>query len=387
MDFSDEQSKAIDAVGEWLKAPSKQTFYLAGFAGTGKTTLAKYLAEQQDGEVLFAAYTGKAASVLNRKGCPASTIHSLIYKVIPPDQGRIADLRKKLKDAPAPEKSKLKQELFELSKPRFRLNEESLINDCALVVIDEVSMVGPEVGADLIQFDKKILVLGDPGQLPPVQGGGYFTSHEPDFLLTEVHRQARDSPIINMATVVRQGGRLSKGSYGASLVADRRKMERSAYLEPDQVIVGLNRTRHSINSSVRDARDCVGAMPKIGEKIICLRNNHEQGLLNGTQWIVDKVEDKGNYLELDIVSLDYNGNEPLTVAAHHFDVDLANMPYWDRKRAEEFAFGYAITCHKSQGSQWPFVLVQDESYAFREDAKRWLYTALTRAETKVTVAI
>ena len=87
MEFSPQQATAITRVGEWLGDIRSETepFYLAGYAGTGKTTLAKHLAQTQDKEVLFAAFTGKAASVLTRKGCPASTIHSMIYKLIQPD--------------------------------------------------------------------------------------------------------------------------------------------------------------------------------------------------------------------------------------------------------------------------------------------------------------
>ena len=69
-------------------------------------------------------------------------------------------------------------------------------------------MVDEELGRDLLSFGKPVLVLGDPAQLPPVKGGGFFTEAEPDIMLTEVHRQAADNPIIRMSMVVREGGRL-----------------------------------------------------------------------------------------------------------------------------------------------------------------------------------
>ena len=130
-----------------------------------------------------------------------------------------------------------------------------------------------------------------------------------------------------------------------------------------------------------------------GDKLICLKNNREVGLLNGTQWGVEEATDEGPYIKLAILPWDIEGEansparEPLRISAHHFDVDLRKLMWWDRKRAEEFDFGYAITCHKSQGSQWEKIFIQNESYAFREDASRWLYTALTRAEDTVTVRL
>src|SRR6476659_3432473 len=82
--FSPEQDAALKAVGAWLKAkPGSRApiFRLFGYAGTGKTTLARHVAEGVDGKVLFAAFTGKAALVMRANGCPAaSTIHSLIYR-------------------------------------------------------------------------------------------------------------------------------------------------------------------------------------------------------------------------------------------------------------------------------------------------------------------
>src|SRR6266404_9279040 len=87
--FSPEQDAALKAVAEWLKAKPGQgnvplVFRLFGYAGTGKTTLARHLAEGVDGKVLYAAFTGKAACVMRSKGCRgASTIHRLIYK--PPE--------------------------------------------------------------------------------------------------------------------------------------------------------------------------------------------------------------------------------------------------------------------------------------------------------------
>ncbi|MEO2040180.1 MAG: ATP-dependent RecD-like DNA helicase, partial [Martelella sp.] len=171
MEFSPQQDEALQAVARWLKEGRAPVFRLFGFAGTGKTTLARYFAEHVDGEVLFAAFTGKAAQVLRSRGATnARTIHSLIYR--PKGEEMIED-----------------EETGKTSvSPMFTLNRQSPLAKAALIIIDECSMVDEKLGQDLVSFGTPVLVLGDPGQLPPVSGGGYFTNHEPDYLLTEIHR-------------------------------------------------------------------------------------------------------------------------------------------------------------------------------------------------------
>jgi len=397
MDFSPQQAKAVDEVGAWLKGGDRtpQVFRLFGYAGTGKTTLAMHLATPA---AVFAAYTGKAASVLRRKKCfNASTIHSLIYTVEEPNHDLIRKQKERIKTETSEAlKEQLQRELVDMTKPRFVLKNLDELEGYDLIVIDEVSMVGEQIGSDLLSFKKKILVLGDPAQLPPIEGGGFFTSQQPDILLTEIHRQAQGNPIINMATMVRQGKKLSFGQFGDSQVISRHRI---ADLDPsvfDQMIVGLNRTRKAFNNTYRDrVLGFVGSTPEQGDKVICLRNNHKEGLLNGTMWAVRNAKDIGYAVRMSIAPYDeYDAGEDvgedddyLTVEAHQFDTDLKQVPYYERRKAEEFDFGYAITCHKAQGSQWSNVFIQNESYAFREEASRWLYTALRRAEHKVTVAV
>ena len=226
--LSPQQEQAMDAVRRWLKGGRSQIFRLFGYAGSGKTTLAQMIAREVKGTVLFAAYTGKAASVMRLRGCAeACTIHSLIYHV---EEGADGDPLFFLKD-----------------------REESALDSAALVIIDECSMVDEALAQDLLSFGVKVLVLGDPAQLPPVQGAGFFTECEPDFMLTEVHRQARDNPIIAMSMAVREGKRLSIGGYGDSRVIRKSEIVGQDVIAADQVIVGLNRTR-SGSSSRRGAR-------------------------------------------------------------------------------------------------------------------------------------
>lgn len=400
MKFSPQQDAALSAVNDWLRDPGdKQVFRLFGYAGTGKTTLAKHLAEGVSGTVLFGAYTGKAASVLRAKGCPASTIHSLIY--VPKDKSRERlarleeDLAKMLNAEPPVGEDQvevlqgmIREERRALARPAFDLNVDSPVRSASLVVIDECSMVDARMGEDLLSFGKPVLVLGDPAQLPPVASGGFFTEDEPDLMLEEIHRQARDNPIIHMATAVREGKRLEIGPYGDSRVYKRQNVQPETAMQFEQIICGKNITRHSINRRCRELLGFACPSPKPDDRVVCLRNNHDIGLLNGTLWKVESAWHDPTLTVLEIVSDD---GQHLTVdawtAAFGPDGKLDEMPWWERKEAEEFDYGYALTCHKAQGSQFRDIMIFDESRVFRSNAKRWLYTALTRAEERVDLVV
>ena len=372
MSWSPQQDQAIKAVQAWLRDPkAPQVFRLFGYAGSGKTTLAKHLAADVRGIVVYACFTGKAALVLRKKGCEgASTIHSLIYKA---------------------EQDDVTGEF------NFRLNRDGGAYTARLIVIDEVSMVGEELAHDLLSFDTKVLVLGDPFQLPPVKGEGYFINAEPDVMLTEVHRQAAENPIIRMSMDIREGRALTPGQYGTSLVIERAAVDkdrmREIVLESDQLLCGLNRTRHQFNARIRWLKGLAdpGApwMPEVGDRLVCLRNNHDKGLLNGGLWNVEKVGAPGKRIGMRVSSLDDDKAAPLDIQVPpEFFLGTEKDLHWrDRREADEFCFGWALTCHKSQGSQFDNVVVFDESRSFREDAAKWLYTAVTRAAEKVTVVV
>src|SRR6187397_2423888 len=224
--FTPHQDSALKAVADWLKAkPGRNgtppVFRLFGYAGTGKTTLARHIADGVDGEVKFAAFTGKAALVMRNKGCDnASTIHSLIYRA---------------------KESGVEQ-------PSFELWDDAPASKAKLIVIDECSMVDAELGRDLLSFGAPLLVLGDPAQLPPIQGGGFFTEAEPDIMLTEVHRQAQDDPIVRLSMAVRAGEYLEPGRYGESQVVAKADLDPARVLEADQILVGRNNTRRAYNA-------------------------------------------------------------------------------------------------------------------------------------------
>lgn len=373
MELSPQQDEALKAVARWLKEGRSQVFRLFGYAGTGKTTLARYFAEHVEGEVQFAAFTGKAAQVLRSRGATnARTIHSLIYR--PRGEEAVED--------EATGRTTMS--------PTFSLNRQSPVARAKLVIIDECSMVDEELGRDLMSFGTPILVLGDPGQLPPISGGGFFTEHAPDYLLTEIHRQARDNPIIRLALDVREGRELDHGDFGAARVIRRGEVNSDLVLAADQVLVGINRTRRRYNQRLRELKGFDALYPQAGDKLVCLRNDPAKGLLNGSLWKVmtasrETVKPGINLLVSPEEDDPDRGVAKIKLLKAAFEEPETEIPWQTRKRYDDFDFGYALTVHKAQGSQWDEVVLFDESFAFRDTRQRWLYTAITRAAERLTV--
>ncbi len=363
MAWSPQQDEALRQVGKWLKSGDQQVFRLFGFAGTGKTTLAVHFADHVDGDVVFGAFTGKAAAVMRQKGChEASTIHSMIYRSREDDDGG----------------------------PLFVINQKSPAATADLIIIDECSMVDADLGKDLLSFGTKVLVLGDPAQLPPVRGGGFFTEVEPDMMLTEVHRQARDNPIIHLSMAVREGKGIAPGTYGESTVIRRKEIDATRIMTADQVLVGMNKTRRLYNTRIRQLLGFRDNLPAAGEKLVCLKNDKSKGLLNGGIWKIDAIrQGKTGLVRMDVAPEDDVKRKVVDVSVlqEFFDGREDDVQPFMRRDTDEFTYGYALTVHKAQGSQWDDLVLFDESFAFREHRDRWLYTGLTRAAEKITVVM
>lgn len=408
MEWSAQQREALTKVQDWLNGPKNvPVFRLFGFAGTGKSTLAQHVGNmenQRGGFTQYAAFTGKAAVVMQRKGCKnARTLHSIIYTTMDKSRAHLDRLNKQLAEATGPLRERIIKQIEDerenLKSPGFHLKEDPLTvfkeqadgdkvpeATISLFVIDECSMVDERLGQDLESTGARLLVLGDPAQLPPVMSGaGYFTDKQPDMLLTEIHRQALDSPIIKMANTIRHGGTLSLGDYGEGCAVVKRKdLPAAEWVAADQILVGKNDTRKQFNARIRQLKGYEGFLPQEGERLVCLRNNHEEGLLNGSLWECVAAEDRPNAATfwLKVRSLD----EDRTVAclAHKAGFLGEELEPWERKEANEFDFGYALTVHKAQGSQWDNVILYDEWFN-RATLRQWQYTGITRAAQRVTV--
>lgn len=418
-----QQHAAVKRIVNWFchETEHQQVARLFGYAGSGKSTITRHIIEalgltisqgRRWGGVQFAAFTGKAALVMTRKGTPASTIHSLIYRVSEATEEEIERVEKELAQLKAglflmgpgelafarTQIAKLELRLAHIHEPRFVLNSQSLVRDCDLIVLDEVSMVGEEMANDLLAFGKPILVLGDPGQLPPIHGEGAFTNVAPDVMLDEIHRQAEGSAILRLATMARQGLSIDYGAYDDHVwKMPRRDVSPDQMLKGGQVLCGSNATRRGLNMAMKRAAGFTQDLPTgSGEKIICLKNRHDLGLINGM------------FLTLGDVCHQPGNDVCFTATVHTEDChEIAGRQYFwrgeyddhvvfdrDRGRREahlrrtliETSWGYAITVHKSQGSSWDNVILFDDGFGRTAiDRNRWLYTAITRAEKGLVI--
>ncbi|MFN7301323.1 MAG: ATP-dependent RecD-like DNA helicase [Bacteroidota bacterium] len=367
--YSPQQLRAIQLAEAWLANP-KGVFRIDGKAGTGKTTCTQVLVRKAQNPC-FLTITGKAASRQRAKGNPAATIHSKIYRCF------------------AVEDPKTRRTTI-----RFSLNRDSDIVAHDLIVIDESSMVPTRIAEDLLSFNRPILVLGDPAQLPPVKAAESFfmTEVRPAITLTEVHRQALDSPILQLADWASESRPIPLGEYGSSRVVPRLLLEDVDYLRSTQVLCGRNNTRHSLNATIRRLTHPslhLPPTPIVGDRLICLRNDHELGLLNGVQYVVLTVypSDSPAFINMRLRP-EFDPILPdIDVSAHacYFTHPGSEPSFDESKLASHFDFGYAITVHKAQGSEWRTVTIIDESHVFRQHARNWLYTAITRAEESVLI--
>lgn len=392
---SKQQGQAIKDIAEWFKFGTKPYFYLAGYAGSGKTTIAKIAVEEcgidpDSGLVCYGAYTGKAALMMRRNGLyKATTIHKLIYIPIPMPDGSV----------------------------RFEINNSSIVKQCRLVVLDECSMIDDQMAIDLLKLcaqnpgqPTKILVLGDPGQLPPIKDEGMFTREDPDFFLSEIHRQAKDNPIILMATLARQGEKIPEGDYKQVVHIKKEDLSISDILKNDQVITGKNTTRLFLNQMIKDELGFTEVLPmQKGVKLVCLKNEHNLGLLNGMLFETSgggRVSNSRFYFWQMVKSLDivvanigelnpyYVNNELSIQTGWFYDYIKKRTPKEIKIERDatsgntQFDFGYAITCHKSQGSQWDRVLIYDDGFGMwdKDLRKKWMYTAITRAANELIIA-
>lgn len=385
-------------------------FRIFGYAGTGKTTIINELISQHKKLIVaFASYTGKAAMVMRKQGLPAQTIHSLIYQPIVPSKKVCDALFKRIdEESDKKEITRLWSELNEARKVQFRLKNrnESTLSTTALLVLDECSMVNQEMLDDLLSFQTPIIALGDPGQLPPIDGAGAIINAEPDVMLTEIHRQAEDNPIISYATKARKGYAIPFGHDGSARKTARKDFTIDTAVGYDQILVGKNVTRKSLNMAIRRHFAYDAPYPEVGEKVICLANDRvrndkgdEVPIFNGMQGIVTYVGLEGDVgIQLLVqfegggIDIAYANPIPIVALRAHFDAysdptALKRVRWWNKKDHQEFDFGYVITVHKAQGSQWDTVLLYDDEFLTwkRSERAQWLYTAITRARLELTI--
>lgn len=446
--LTDQQWSGVKKAAAWF-VQAEQTweplpFVFAGYAGSGKSTCVGAVIEHiglSAEQVMYMAPTGKAAKVLTTKlaesGWPnkATTIHKAIY--MPKrakadaldrqidqlnehilylrsngDSGtrhwhhEVAAMDVKQSERKVAEVTLELGEAMDREGPTFTLKSNMDIpEEVRIFVVDEASMVGSEVAQDLIKFGLPILAIGDPGQLSPVGDTWGFAMEDPDVFLTEIHRQAAENPIIRLATMARQGKELKVGDYGDGVrVLNRRDDDVTYNMERDaMVLIGTHKKRWSVTKRIRKELgiDCSGPV-KDEPLLVCKNSTQKAGLVNGTFLICN--EDHGDLLDkrarfqlqvIDPDAGDLEHNLWVTQGLfeeHRFRRKNAHSAadrdaFKANKECEHVDWGHAITVHKSQGSEFDDVALHDESPVFRADAKRWLYTGITRSSKLLTVIV
>jgi exodeoxyribonuclease-5 len=339
--LSEEQEYVVDEVSKM----QRQITTIGGFAGTGKSTISAEISSRFP-KFAVAAYTGKAANVLRKKGMAASTIHSLIYE-------------------PVVEKKVV----------TFQLRDNLPNNG---ILIDEGSMVSKDIYEDLCFFGIPLVFLGDHGQLEPI-GFDFNLMRHPHYKLEKIHRFAGD--IAKFSEHLRKGlaSRGFKPTTDKVRLLHRESMTDERLANADQIICAYNKTRVDINNRVRSILGYQGLI-NVGERVMCLRNNKQLGLFNGMQGIVKNIH---KYRKKDLIDFEFDGMlycniwyDKRQFGREKYDFDFG------RDEPNPFDYAYTVTAHKAQGDEWDNVLAIEQK-CNRWDHRRWSYTVASRARIQL----
>lgn len=387
MELTKKQEQGLKIAIERYKNNEKYTC-IAGYAGSGKSTLVKFIVAAlniSEDDVCYATFTGKAAQVLLKKGNKnVSTLHKLLYKSIPKPNGGF--IRIPVPDVPY-----------------------------KVVIVDEVSMAPKTLMDLLFRYNTYVICLGDPFQLPPIdkKEDNHLLDH-PHIFLDEIMRQAMDSEIIRLSMDIRNGNPIEYSNGNEVIIVPKASLNTGMMQWADQILCATNNTRVALNNQMRDLLER-GDAPEDGDKVICLKNywgciaENEDPLVNGTIGYIKNSFSSfvllpkflgGN--RLDILQADFISDSGAEFSSLDMDkkMILTGQKCCDWKTEykvnknpktagiipKEFTYGYAITTHKAQGSEWEKVLVIEETFPFdKTEHARWLYTAVTRASEKVVL--
>lgn len=365
---------------------------IAGYAGTGKSTLVRYIIDAlnvEEDRVCHCAFTGKAAEVLKKKGNKnVATLHRLLYEHIPRPAGGF----------------------FRKPKPFI---------DYDVIVVDEVSMAPKSLMELLFKHQVYVICLGDPFQLPPIdKDEDNHLLDDPHIFLDEIMRQEEDSEIIQLTMKIRNQEPIDYYNGNEVKIIPYSDLNTGVLQWGDQILTATNAKRQAINNQMRALQGRTGE-PVDGDKIICLRNYWEDSSLNGDALINGTIGILQNsfqtwreiprFVQSDIRKFDVLVGDLVVPETN----DIYQMTEMDRQMIitgekccdwrlsyklgklrpkygeivpKEFTYAYAITTHKSQGSEWPKVVVLEEKFPFDKiEHARWLYTACTRSSEKLVL--
>jgi exodeoxyribonuclease V len=385
MTLSPDQQQILNVLSKWLKDDNRSPHItIGGFAGTGKTTLISYLRnllvdkndKKKKVKVAFCSYTGRATQNMKSKLIEHNafykqdshtTIHGLIYS------------------------------------PRVNSNDEIIgwdlkpTIDARLIIVDEASMIDERIWSDLLSYKIPIIAVGDHGQLPPINGS-FNLMENPHLKLEKIHRQAQGNPIIDISILARNEGEIPAKSYGSGIIKYSNREGDSASISEELlksyntntiVLCGYNTTRNKINNFIRNALGFETQEPQKGDRVICLRNNHEKGIYNGMLGTITSIKSKSiDWYQVEIDMDDTEKPYQGLIYKPQFGAPQSINFTKDRRlvgKGDLFDFGYALTVHKSQGSQAERVIMFEERFKKIDDQmwKKWLYTGVTRAKKEL----
>ena len=362
---------------------------ISGYAGSGKSTLVRFIVAAlgvPEEAIAYVAYTGKAAKVLAQKGCPnATTAHRLLYWAKPMPNGS------------------------------YRFVPKPAI-EAKVVIVDEVSMLPKSMWDLLTSHSCYIIACGDPGQLPPVdKSEANDILARPHVFLDEIMRQAQESEIIRLSMHVREGKPLSTFAAAGDEVKiiSPHELVDGMYDWADQILCATNKTRHLINTCVREMKG-FGPEPCTGDRIISLRNHWDlcsndpdkAPLTNGSIGYLTNFCHSDLHFppflripKVDCLLSEFTTEGLETYTGLYIDYKSikegektlsSKQEYEIAKRHSalplEFAYAYAITVWKAQGSEWDKILGFEESFPWNtEEHKQYLYTLATRAKKKLVL--
>jgi len=412
-ELSNEQKEIIIKIA----TEGRMLFSLAGYAGTGKTTVCRVILNLlsryycKDKDIVCCAFTGMASSRIRKAtGFDAFTIHSLLKY-----QGE----------------------------NKFELGHDNPLN-YKVVVLDEASMVNLQIFyrlARALRPDTLFILVGDPAQLPPIGAGNVFSdalekSLIPSVKLTKIYRQSEDSVLTLFANTIREGI-IPEGIYESNW-----KDFRFENVEPHNLIIAKHKCSEKELKILRDENN-MAILNRIRELAFNYRDKLEhpiwdfqiltpmrmgqlgtenlnlvlQGILNSNQkislkkhGITIKEGDKVVHLQnRDMPCMDweeylqkgkifagtefkriFNGSVGLITKIDP-EEDMFYVVYPERIVVAYHAdyigdiieHAFSLTVHKAQGSQYRVVVIPLTSSHFIMLNNKWFYTAITRAEQKV----
>ena len=389
--LSKDQLRARDTILEWIRSKKRSSYLtIGGYAGTGKSSLIAEVRKilPPNWKVAFAAYTGKASGVMKK------------------DTG-------------------------------LNVFERKYHIDYNLIIVDEASMVNEDLFHDLRMYGIPILFVGDHGQLPPISSDDFNLMTDPVIKLEEVHRFGDNTALLDLSVMAREGTRIPFKQFDDKVAKVKEDdplvndfiMNRLGDFSDGICLCGTNNTRADVNQLIRlnygVISDIDDKVPKVGDRVVCLRNNRAlvDPIYNGMLGKINSISDipnpgcqilneawnmsisvddgfiyKGMVNKHHFGELKYSTDGKEFVTVKELMQMKSKLTIRERKLMrgkfgnrrlyfDAFDFGYCLTVHKSQGSEWGNVMLFEETSGYWDEdyRRKWLYTAITRSNNRLLI--